>query len=95
MINEDYAKNPAFYESLSAVKDAQVYGQLPYTNYYSNVETALADLYYIGKILYPDAFADIDPVAKADEIYEFMLGEKLYDQMAERYGGFTKITLGE
>ncbi len=95
VINEDYAKNPAFYESLSAVKDAQVYGQLPYTNYYSNVETALADLYYIGKILYPDAFADIDPVAKADEIYEFMLGEKLYDQMAERYGGFTKITLGE
>lgn len=95
VIKEDYAKNPAFYESLTAVENAQVYGQLPYTNYYSNLETALADLYYIGKVLYPDAFADIDPVAKADEIYEFMLGEKLYDQMAALYGGFTTITLGQ
>ncbi|HMM06687.1 MAG TPA: iron ABC transporter substrate-binding protein [Clostridiales bacterium] len=95
VIKEDYAKNPAFYKSLTAVKEAQVYGQLPYTNYYSNLETALADLYYIGKVLYPDAFTAIDPVAKADEIYEFMLGEPLYDEMATLYGGFTTITLGE
>lgn len=95
VVNEDYAQNPNFYESLSAVKNGKVYSQLPYTNYYSNVETALADLYYIGSVLYPDAFADIDPVEKADEIYNFMLGTDLYDDMAELYGGFENITLGE
>lgn len=95
VVKEDYAQNPDFYKSLSAVKNDQVYGQLPYTNYYSNVETALADLYYIGSVLYPDAFAGIDPAEKADEIYHFMLGVNLYDDMSELYGGFSTITLGE
>ena len=39
--------------------------------YYNNIETALADIYYVGKVLYPEQFADIDPVEKADEIYSF------------------------
>lgn len=95
VIQEDYQKNPNYYNALSAVKNGQVYGQLPYTSYYNNVETALADLYYVGKLLYPNAFENIDPQEKADEIYSFMLGVPLYEKMAEKYGGFEKIKLGE
>ncbi len=95
VIQEDYQKNPNFYNALSAVKTGKVYGQLPYTSYYNNIETALADLYYIGKLLYPEAFADIDPVEKADEIYTFMLGAQLYETMAEKYGGFGPVKLEE
>ncbi|HHV34715.1 MAG TPA: iron ABC transporter substrate-binding protein [Syntrophomonadaceae bacterium] len=47
----------------------------------------------MGKILYPEAFEDIDPAAKADEIYEFLLGKPLYQEMAEKFGGYKQITL--
>jgi len=95
IIQEDYNKTPDFYNSLSAIKNGQVYGQLPYVAYYNNVETAMADIYYVGKLLYPEAFKDIDPTAKADEIYTFLLGQPLYSDMAERYGGYQQITLGK
>ena len=94
-VQDDYQRNPHFYQYLTAVQTNQVYSQLPYTSYYSNVETALADIYYIGKILYPHQFRNIDPVAKADEIYTFMLGQPLYGKMAKQFGGFRPIRLGE
>jgi iron complex transport system substrate-binding protein len=92
---EDYQKNPAFYESLSAVQNGRVYAQLPYNYYSTNIDTAIADAYYLGKILYPTAFADIDPVQKADEIYRSLLGQPAYAQMAESFGGFKQLSLSE
>jgi iron complex transport system substrate-binding protein len=91
---EDYQKNPVFYTSLSAVQNGQVYAQLPYNYYSTNIDTAIADAYYLGKILYPAAFADIDPVQKADEIYRSLLGQPVYAQMAESFGGFKQLNLG-
>ncbi|NLC11269.1 MAG: iron ABC transporter substrate-binding protein [Firmicutes bacterium] len=93
IVQEDYKKNPSFYKALTAVKNDRVYGQLPYVSYYNNIETALADIYYVGKVLYPEQFADIDPVEKADEIYSFFLGQPLYETMAELFGGFKQIEL--
>ncbi len=43
--------------------------------------------------MYPKEFKDIDPVEKADEIYEFILGVKLYDEMAKKFGGYIEIDL--
>ncbi|MBN2007018.1 MAG: iron ABC transporter substrate-binding protein, partial [Anaerolineae bacterium] len=92
---EDYQKNPTFYESLSAVQNGQVYAQLPYNYYNTNIDTALADAYYLGKILTPAAFADVDPVQKADEIYKALLGQPVYAQMTEAFGGFKPLRLRE
>jgi iron complex transport system substrate-binding protein len=92
---EDYQKNPTFYESLSAVQNDRVYAQLPYNYYSTNIDTAIADAYYLGKILYPTAFADIDPVQRADEIYRSLLGQPVYAQMAESFGGFKRLSLSE
>lgn len=89
---EDVAKNPVFYQALSAVENGQVYGQLPYNYYSTNLDTAIANAYYLGTILYPEAFADVDPVAKADEIYTAMVGIPVYDQMAADFGGYGPIT---
>ena len=61
----------------------------------TNIDTALADAYYLGTILYPAAFADVDPVQKADEIYEALLGHPAYAQMAEAFGGFKPLNLSE
>jgi iron complex transport system substrate-binding protein len=90
---EDYQKNSTFYESLSAVQNGQVYGQLPYNYYSTNLDTAIADAYFLGKVLYPAAFADVDPAQKADEIYTALLGQLVYNQMAAAFGGFGPLTL--
>jgi iron complex transport system substrate-binding protein len=93
LVREDYKKNPQFYQSLKAVKTGQVYGQIPYNYYTTNIDTAIADAYYAGKVIFPEPFKDIDPAKKADEIYQFLLGKPLYEQMAKDYGGFKKLDL--
>ncbi len=92
-IVEDYRKNAAFYESLSAVKQGQVYAQLPYNSYNTNIDTAIANAYYLGKVLYPAAFAGVDPAQKADEIYKALVGKPVYAQVAAAFGGFGKLNL--
>ncbi|ODA43142.1 iron ABC transporter substrate-binding protein [Desulfosporosinus sp. BG] len=94
LVTDDFKKNPAFYQSLSAVKKGQVYSQIPYNNYTTNIETAFADSYYAGKIIFPQQFQDIDPIKKSDELYQFLLGKPLYAEMVRDYGGFKKLELG-
>jgi len=89
----DAKKKPAFYQSLRAVKTGQVYGQIPYNFYTTNIDTALADAYYAGKVIFPEKFQDIDPVKKSEEIYTFLLGKPVYEQMAKDYGGFKRLDL--
>nr|WP_236681751.1 iron ABC transporter substrate-binding protein [Thermotoga sp. RQ7] len=93
MVLEDYRKRGEFYELLDAVKEKRVFGILPYNYYTTNIGTALADAYFIGKILYPKRFEDIDPEKKANEIYEFLLGKAVYEEMAKQFGGFGRIDL--
>lgn len=95
LVTEDFKKNPAFYQSLSAVKKGQVYSQIPYNNYTTNIDTAFADAYYAGKIIFPEQFKDIDPIKKSDEIYQFLLGKSLYSDMDRDFGGFKQLELGK
>jgi iron complex transport system substrate-binding protein len=92
---EDYQKNPVFYESLSAIQNGRVYSQLPYNYYNTNIGTAIADAYFLGKILYPEAFSDLDPAQKADEIYQALLGQPVYRQMAADFGGFGELNFDD
>jgi len=91
LVRNDYKNNPQFYQSLNAFKKGEVYGQIPFNYYSTNLDTAMADAYYAGKVIFPDKFKDIDPVQKTDEIYQFLLGKPLYDQMAKGFGGFKKL----
>lgn len=83
------------YQHLSAVKACEVYGVLPYNWYSQNQGSIMADAYYIGTVLYPDRFADIDSAKKADEIYTFLVGEPVFDQMNAEFSNlvFTRIEL--
>ena len=82
-------------QGLSAAKEGRVYGVLPYNFYSTNYETVLADAYFVGKTLYPDRFADIDPVEKADEIYTFFVGKPVFEDHNSQYRnlGFAEISL--
>lgn len=92
LVKEDYAKNKAYYDGLTAFQEGKVYMHLPYNYYYTNIDVALADAYYMGSVIFPDEFKDIDSTKKFNEITKFLLGKELYDEMAkEYYGGYQKI----
>jgi iron complex transport system substrate-binding protein len=54
---------------VSAFKNDEIYSQLPYDFYWSNIDTAIAD-----------------------DIYNKLLGKKLYSQMAREYGQSGELT---
>ncbi len=91
---EELKNDPAL-QGLSAVKDDGVYGVLPYNYYSVNCGSVLADAYFVGKVLYPDRFADVDPAEKADEIYTFLVGEPVFGEINEDYNNlaFAQIPL--
>ena len=95
LIKDDYAKNPDYYESLAAVQEGKVYSQISFRANASNLETALADAYYAACVIYPEQFADVDPVAKAEEIFETLLGVNPYADLKEAGYEFRPITIGE
>ena len=95
LINEDYAKNPDYYNALTAVQEGKVYSQISLRSNASNLETALADAYYAACVMYPEQFRDVDPVAKAEEIFETLLGVSPYADLKEAGYEFRPIKLGE
>lgn len=94
LVDEDYGKNPAFYDSLRAVREGNVYSQPSFNYNWTNMEISIADAYYAGKIIYPKQFADIDPVQKADEIFVALLGAPFYDNLVADGSGFDRIVIG-
>jgi iron complex transport system substrate-binding protein len=74
-------KNDPVYKGLTAVITNKVFGVLPYNWYTQNFGSILADAWYIGKILYPDQFTDIDPERMADNIYEFLVSQPVFKSM--------------
>ena len=94
LIKEDYAKNPNYYNSLTAVQEGKVYSQISFRSSASNLETALADAYYAACVIYPEQFKDVDPIAKAGEIFEKLLGVNPYADLKEAGYEFRQIKIG-
>jgi len=75
------------YRMLSAVRRGAIYGVLPYNSYAQNFESTLADAYFVGTLVHPRRFADIDPRRRADEIYSFFVGRPLFATLNKTYQG--------
>lgn len=92
LVRQDMAENPDFYRQLDAFTSGNVYQCPNSTWHWSNVEIPLVSAYYMGSLLYPEAFADVDFEAKAAEIFGFFLGEPEYlTTLAEAGAGYTKL----
>ncbi len=92
-VQADYKSNPQFYQGLSAFKTGKLYMQLPFNYYSTNIDIALCDAYYIGSVVYPEKFSDVDIVLKSNEIFRKLLGKELYAGVAgEYYGGFQQLS---
>lgn len=94
LVKEDYSKDRSFYQSLNAFRDGKVYGIYSFNFYNTNVEQALVDSYWVGKVLYPEKFEDLNMKEKANEIYQFFVGKAIYDDIASKYGGLGVIDVG-
>jgi len=86
--------DPVF-KALGAVESGRVFGLLPYNGYAQNYGSILANAWFIGKLLHDQRFADIDPGAKADEIYSFLVGAPVYAALNDNFHNlaFQKIPL--
>lgn len=94
LVRQDMAENPDFYTQLKAFRNGDVYQCPNSTWHWSNVEIPLVSAYYMGSLLYPEAFADVDFEAKAAEIFEFFLGQPDYlNTLAEAGAGYMKLDL--
>ena len=80
-------KTDPAYSALTAVMEGRVYGVLPYNWYTRNFGSILANAYYMGKLIFPDRFTDVNPKAKAGEIYTFLIGQDVFNLMSESFGG--------
>jgi iron complex transport system substrate-binding protein len=93
IVLDDFSRNREQYCSLKAFREGRVYGVLPFNWYHTNVATVFADAYFIGKVLYPEAFADIDPIQKADEVFKMFVGKPLYQEfISGGYPGFVNLS---
>lgn len=95
LVNEEYASNPDFFRSLTAVRNGEIYTMPSFNNYSTNITYCLMDAYFAGKVLYPRQFADIDMKAKGNEILEEFLDTSYFDEMEADGLYYGKITLGE
>lgn len=96
LVRADYAENPGYFEQLQSVRNGELYQWPNSTWHWSNVEIPLVSAYYVGCMLYPERFADVDFEAKASEIFDMFLGEPNYLEIINASGsGYGKVTLGE
>ncbi len=95
LVRQDYAERPDYYALLKAYNEGHIYQYPSSTAYYDNMEISLANCYYVGSILYPEAFAGIDINAKANEIFKFFLGVDDYLSVLEGIdSGYGEVMLG-
>ena len=94
LAKQQYAQYKDSLDEVTAFRNGDVYGVLQTNWYASNWDTVLLSCYYVGKVLYPEKFADVDIANKADEIYTVMVGSAIYDRLVDYTGGtFGKVSL--
>lgn len=89
-----YEEDPTIFDGNDAVTAGEVYLQMPFNAYYTNLEIALMDAYFDAAMAYPSHFEDIVLTQKYDEILTKFLGKTGYVSLAAMsgaYGGFQKI----
>ena len=93
-----FAEDKELFESTKAWASGEVYLEMAYNAYYTNLEIALANTWYSAKAVYPSLFEDIDIAAKTNEITKEFLGKELYEDISSypsSFGGYQKIDIKE
>ncbi len=89
-----YAEDDTMFDDIKAWQDGEVYLEMAYNAYYTNLELALVNTWWIAKVAYPDLFADIDMTEKTNEVTRAFLGKDLATAIfacPASFGGYSKI----
>ncbi|MDR1621988.1 MAG: ABC transporter substrate-binding protein [Synergistaceae bacterium] len=95
MVNDEYATNPSYFNSLRAVREGRIYTMPSFNNCGMNITYALMNAYYAGIVLFPDRFTDIDIASKSAEILTLFLGENTFNAMAKGGLHYGTIAMGK
>lgn len=79
--NGDSPRSSSTLNALSAFENGDVYMTMPFIWYGVNFDNVLLGAYYIGSVLYPSAFSDVDISGKAADIFTHFVGEDCYGDM--------------
>ncbi|MDR2809352.1 MAG: ABC transporter substrate-binding protein [Tannerellaceae bacterium] len=90
----DIKAGEVLFNQLKAIRNDRMFTLLPYNNYTINYELAFINCWYAGKILYPEAFADISVEKKGNEILQIFLGKPVFDEVTTA-NSFRQITKDE
>lgn len=86
LVRADVSRNRSFYRQLAAVRTKRTYVTMPYNQYHTNTELALANSWLIAKILHPQQFADVNLQAKTDEICRTFTGTSCFEKLNREFG---------
>lgn len=89
-----YQENPSMFNNCKAWVNNEVYLQMAYNAYYTNIEIALCNTWFNAKVVYPSLFSDIDINTKLNEITNVFLGKELANDIMNypmSYGGYGKV----
>lgn len=91
-----YQTESEAFSAMNAFKNNEIYLEMPFNAYYTNIEIALMDAYFLASVAYPEAYKDMDMNGKYDEIGTAFLGKACYTSHVKTakmsYGGFQKIS---
>lgn len=89
-----YKNDNTIFSSCKAWINNEVYLQMAYNAYYTNLETALINTWFNAKVVYPSLFSDIEMNAKTNEVTNMFLNKELANQInsyPNSFGGYQKI----
>ena len=89
-----YKENSTLFDDIKAWQNGEVYLEMAYNAYYTNLEIALINTWYMAKVVYPELFSDIDITAKTNEVTKAFLGKELATEIFSApasFGGYQKI----
>lgn len=87
-------EKPLLSATLQSFLSGKVYSVLPYNWYTTNYENILCNTWFIGSLVYPASFSDVDIEEKCRDIYRFFLGKDVYDEMKKMYRPFRQLVNG-
>ena len=91
LVREEFRNRPGLNRLLKACRTGQVYALWPYNNHHSNFGIMLVNAWYVGKVLYPERFADVSMEDKADEIMLRFVGAPIASELAECWGKYRNL----
>ena len=72
-----YNEDDTMFDTIKAWQDGKVYLEMAYNAYYTNLELALVNTWWLAKVAYPTLFEDINMTEKTNEITRAFLGKDL------------------